>query len=247
MFLCALLLYQNTIFTSKKSILIQLFQSSLILYSEWCYLFPIYKTGCTICRIWDKITIWRSLFKNMKNSALTLTSFFPFSAVSLDLPRYLIFAVECLSPLDMEILAGQVQVLVGAWRPCSATQSPTHCQAPPPPTTETIVQALFGVRKLSQASALLLGLLPEPQTDRQPLGLWPPHQDPHSAWSGGRWGAWPAESLLERAVALPTWDGMTPAMPTVRLLACTPDHSLPDATSSPRTGWRRNGCARRSE
>ena len=65
----------------------------------------------------------------MKHSALTFTSFFPFSGF---LRRYLIFAVECLTPLDVEVLAGQVQVLIGAWRPCSATQWPTHRQAPHP-------------------------------------------------------------------------------------------------------------------
>lgn len=69
--------------------------------------------------------------------------------------------------MDVEVLAGQVQVLTGGSQ-VPQLKGPPTARLPLPPTAETIVLALFGVRKPSQASALLLGLPPQPKADRQP-------------------------------------------------------------------------------
>jgi len=70
--------------------------------------------------------------------------------------------------------------------PVLQLSGPPTARLPLPPTTETIVQALFGVRKLSQASTLLLGLPPQPKTDRQPPGTAASTSGPTPCMNWGR-------------------------------------------------------------
>ena len=86
---------------------------------------------------------------------------------------------------------------------------PTTTRLPLPPTAEIIVQAQVGVRKLSQASALLLGLPPQPKADRQPPGRAASPSGPTQCLHWRRRGLDPL-NLLSNCWALPAWDRCVP-------------------------------------
>lgn len=112
--------------------------------------------------------MWRSLFKSMKNSALKVSSFSPFSALSLHLPRCLIFAMECLC--------------LGHGDISRARAGPSLCLETL--SCDSVIQPLPGTpshQPLKNSSGsgwseelwvsgicLLLGLPPQPKADRQP-------------------------------------------------------------------------------
>lgn len=112
---------------------------------------------------------------------------------------------------------------------------PTTTRLPLPPTAEIIVQAQVGVRKLSQASALLLGLPPQPKADRQPPGraasTWGPTQCLH----------WRRRGLDSLNLLSNCW-----ALPALRQLSAHLTTTLPGSYPVLRQGGGRTGTASKS-
>lgn len=119
---------------------------------------------------------------------------------------------------------------------------PTTTRHPLPPTAEKIVQAQVGVRNLSQVSALLLGLPPQPKADRQPPEM--------AASTSGttqylNWWRRGLDSLnLLSNMLCPTslrWGDTCRACPETT--QCTPDHYLPGIIPSAQIEWRGWGAS----
>lgn len=81
----------------------------------------------------------------------------------------IVFDICYVMSLDKEVFAGQVRTLTGVCIPCLATQlahGPPTARFPLLPAAEPICHSQDGSEKLSQVSALLTGLLPQPKADR---------------------------------------------------------------------------------
>lgn len=183
--------------------------------------------------------MWRSLFRNMKNSALKVSSFSP-SLQFLSPAKMFDFCYGV--PLsDMEILAGQVQVLKGAWRPCPVTQWSNHYQAPPPTNCWKNSSGSGWSEEPEPGICPSLGLPPQPKADRQPPEM--------AASTSGttqylNWWRRGLESLnLSSNMLCPTslrWGDTCRACPETA--QCTPDHNLPGIIPSAQIEWRGWGC-----
>lgn len=106
----------------------------------------------------------------------------------------------------------------------------------------------LGVRKLSQASAFLLGLPPQPEIDRRAPRDCNLHIRTHSGSGMGMDERLGPTNLPVKCAVAPPWPGMTmaAATPFSETVECALYRKAPCATSNPQLGCRENGSGSRS-